>query len=847
MRTMKPLYLILISTVLPLSGCGTKASSSGSLVHEHTFSSSWSKDEHYHWYEATCGHDVITDKEEHSYNEDNAYFEIIDYDTGETIKHNYCLVCNYESSEEHTHHFEVSYVVDQTFQKGGYTVYRCSQCGYDYEDDFTNPLEHNYSDVYSYGDTYHWRQCIDEGYTHLYTEMEEHTFVEDVIDPTFEQEGYTLHRCKKCDYSYKTDFTTVLEHNYSSDYDSDDYTHWHPCIDAGYGHLKNGEESHYVSDWTIELEPTDDDEGSAIGYCDVCHHECHKSVPSNKESSLEYLSFTKKSNSYYSVSLKDEYRLTPTRIIIPETYDDLNVTEINSAAFKDAINLRSILIPNTVRSILDQAFSGCEALEEINISNNVNQIGDEAFLNCSKIENIVIKDGLTNIGQNAFKGCYKLFDEYLNGHYIKSESNPYYYLVDAVDNSVTRFEVHPDAYLVNPGALKDLNALTYLKTPFVGKCKDASKVSAYERKFGVIFGYMALKDKSTSTIQKTFAANVCVCQYVEGYLAGYYNLAVGYFVPRNFLTVDFSTATFTNFDLNPFSQESYGYSLWLDRFVIPTCVTTMSKSMNIKYFYLGTKDQFLNSFGMDFYTSSSNDYYFYSEEASEDSYENNHLWRFVNDEICLWGVASINFNNVTLSGDYESIVKVEYRISNTNNIEYKNITFALYYGDTLVSDVYEISNDKYVTFTNVPFATGYYTIKGQIDSKPQGSSSFITTTSGIPFKKTSFKMHEITNVSTAYADYNNHVYVTYTITDPFNIINEEHSRIYIDMVKGTILTGVKTVVVVKGSGTHIIDIVGLTLNNDSYRLELTSSIWINNPDGSLVKKEGITIVQLKAS
>ena len=88
---MKPLYLILISTVLPLSGCGTKASSSGSLVHEHTFSSSWSKDEHYHWYEATCGHDVITDKEEHSYNEDNAYFEIIDYDTGETIKQNCCL------------------------------------------------------------------------------------------------------------------------------------------------------------------------------------------------------------------------------------------------------------------------------------------------------------------------------------------------------------------------------------------------------------------------------------------------------------------------------------------------------------------------------------------------------------------------------------------------------------------------------------------------------------------------------------------------------------------------------------------------------------------------------------
>ena len=77
-----------------------------------------------------------------------------------------------------------------------------------------------------------------KGYEHLKKDESNHTFTTSITDPTYEQGGYTTYKCSTCGYSYVDDETDKLEHNYSSSWSYDEYSHWHTCIDKGYEHLK---------------------------------------------------------------------------------------------------------------------------------------------------------------------------------------------------------------------------------------------------------------------------------------------------------------------------------------------------------------------------------------------------------------------------------------------------------------------------------------------------------------------------------------------------------------------------------------------------------------------------------
>ena len=83
------------------SSNSSKNDDSSSSIHEHTFASSWEHDETYHWHPSTCGHDVKSNEEEHTF---------------------------------------TSVVTDPTYESGGYTTYTCSVCGYSYTDSETSPL-----------------------------------------------------------------------------------------------------------------------------------------------------------------------------------------------------------------------------------------------------------------------------------------------------------------------------------------------------------------------------------------------------------------------------------------------------------------------------------------------------------------------------------------------------------------------------------------------------------------------------------------------------------------------------------------------------------------------------------
>lgn len=87
-------------------------------------------------------------------------------------------------------------------------------------------------------------------------------------------------------------------------------------------------------------------------------------------------------------------------IILPDT-----IKSIGERAFHGCTGLSAIDIPDGVTSIGKLAFSGCTSLTDIVIPNGVTSIKQQTFENCSALINISIPDGVTSIEQRAFYGC----------------------------------------------------------------------------------------------------------------------------------------------------------------------------------------------------------------------------------------------------------------------------------------------------------------------------------------------------------------------------------------------------------------------------------------------------------
>ena len=87
-------------------------------------------------------------------------------------------------------------------------------------------------------------------------------------------------------------------------------------------------------------------------------------------------------------------------IVIPSS-----VTSIGKGVFSCCDSLSEIVIPSSVTSIGDSAFSCCDSLSEIVIPFSVTSIGKDAFFCCDSLSEIVIPSSVASIGDSAFYRC----------------------------------------------------------------------------------------------------------------------------------------------------------------------------------------------------------------------------------------------------------------------------------------------------------------------------------------------------------------------------------------------------------------------------------------------------------
>ena len=105
----------------------------------------------------------------------------------------------------------------------------------------------------------------------------------------------------------------------------------------------------------------------------------------------------------------------PDSYVIPDS-----VTSIGDCAFSFCRNLTNVVLPDNLASIGDYAFHYCENLTDIVIPDGLTSIGESAFYNCRRLTSITIPDSVTFIGERAFSNCDSLAGIHVD------ENNPNY-------------------------------------------------------------------------------------------------------------------------------------------------------------------------------------------------------------------------------------------------------------------------------------------------------------------------------------------------------------------------------------------------------------------------------------
>jgi len=140
-----------------------------------------------------------------------------------------------------------------------------------------------------------------------------------------------------------------------------------------------------------------------------------------------------------------------------------SVTSIGERAFWDCSKLESASLPNSIKNICKEAFLGCTSLQTVILGNSITSIGDYAFFECSNLTSVSLPNTITKIGEYAFCSCSSLESVVLQ-------------------NSITTIEEGTFSDCTNLKSVTIPQSVTRIKGTFVGafeECTNLEKILNY--------------------------------------------------------------------------------------------------------------------------------------------------------------------------------------------------------------------------------------------------------------------------------------------------------------------------------------------------------------------------------
>ena len=102
-----------------------------------------------------------------------------------------------------------------------------------------------------------------------------------------------------------------------------------------------------------------------------------------------------------------EYVGARSDVVIPAILDGFPVMEISEGAFRGNEIITSFVLP-PIKAILTNTFRDCKNLVSVILPDTLIYIGDDAFENCQSLVSIIIPESVTYIGRGAFFDCISL-------------------------------------------------------------------------------------------------------------------------------------------------------------------------------------------------------------------------------------------------------------------------------------------------------------------------------------------------------------------------------------------------------------------------------------------------------
>ena len=211
---------------------------------------------------------------------------------------------------------------------------------------------------------------------------------------------------------------------------------------------------HNVSDWIIEKEPTETEDGYKFKKCNTCAEKIEEEIlPFIGDTGLEYsVNADGKTCTITGIGTFEG-----TKLDIPDYIRSYKVTVIGNGAFYDCAQLTEINISETVTTIGNLAFYGCSGLTEITIPESVSNIGTEIFKKANNLHTVYYNAKYAS-SDNRILNTPSIQKVVFGGKFVPS------YILDNCDN-ILEVEIQNSVTVIYMNSFYDCDSLTSIVIP----------------------------------------------------------------------------------------------------------------------------------------------------------------------------------------------------------------------------------------------------------------------------------------------------------------------------------------------------------------------------------------------